>query len=156
MNYYRINRARPIPGRALPATVRITTDSFGDPFHSYLQADGQWALCGGRGRCRECLKDEAMESTIKRLGTAMSKAFGRDHMQHLDPDDTIWHDPRHKNNPDRGRNLREHLEVESLAACIECEFRITVPDQALLGNPAVKHVVALIDQLVASRDASPH
>lgn len=34
--------------------IRLVSDSFGAPRHEFLQADGRWQRCGGKGFCREC------------------------------------------------------------------------------------------------------
>ena len=46
--------------------IRIVRTGMGERFHEFLQADGRWQRCGGKGRCRECIREALRRKALRR------------------------------------------------------------------------------------------
>lgn len=144
------------PMRPLPDGVRIDHDMFNRDAHYFRQAGGNWKPCGGRGRCRECNKDEAMKTTEQLLRETLADHFGRGTMLTMPDDAPIFDNPPPAAEQGGMRALGDADDQIELMVAIEQEFGILLPEQLGVGNPPIKDLVALIDSLLAVKNASPH
>jgi hypothetical protein len=133
--------------------VKLIIDSHGDTHHAFLEHNGLYRQCSGRGRCRECNKDEAMESTEKRLRDVLTEHFG-EYMQTLPLDEGVF--AQAKEDATGGRRLGDVEDMVDLMEAIEVEFRITFPLELLTGNPPLQAMIDLVDSIVAVTNGSPH
>lgn len=144
------------PTRPLPAGVRIDHDMFSRDAHYYRQPTGSWHPCGGRGRCRECNKDDAMKTTEQLLRETLADHFGRGTMLTMPDDMPIFDNPLPPAEQKGMRALGDADDQIELMISIEQEFGIALPAQLGLSNPPIKDLVALVDSLLAVKNASPH
>ncbi|OHT19926.1 hypothetical protein BHE75_01919 [Sphingomonas haloaromaticamans] len=46
--------------------VRVTSTSWNERRHEFLQADGYWKMCAGPGFCRECNREAIRNQAANR------------------------------------------------------------------------------------------
>lgn len=129
----------------MPDGIRITANPhFHNLQHEYLQADGRWLTCAGRGFCKMCNREEAMKTTTQRLREALVEHFGYAHLATINDDQGVF-DVEGADNSGR-RFLGDQSDRFEMLGCIEHEFDIALEDDAADGNPTISHLVALIDR----------
>jgi len=127
----------------MPEGVRITANPhFHNLQHEFLQANGRWLACAGRGFCRMCNKEEAMKTTMQRLREALVEHFGYAHLATRGDDEGVFDDAGEN---DGRRFLGDATDQSEMLCCIENEFGIVMADDAAHDNPSLSHLVALID-----------
>lgn len=152
-----IGNGRPRPARCiervLPDGVTIDRSFMGIERHAYRQHDGRLALCGGRGRCRECNREEEKMTTLERLREVLTDHFGDPHLKTIGFNVGLF--PTEPVNG--GRHLGDPADRIEVACVIDAEFQVDFPRECVLsGNPSLGELAALVDTLISSRNASAH
>lgn len=127
-------RCAPIPDRTFPAGVRRTTNGWGASFHEYLQADGRWAPCGGRGRCRECISEELAKSVEQRVRESLAERLGVDRLLTIDAAQAFFGGLVDDD---------EGTRTETLTG-LDYEFQIYLPESAVEGRVSVSSLVSAV------------
>lgn len=137
----------------LPDGVRRQANFLGEVAHETRQRDGSWTRCNGPDHCDECMKEEAMKTTIDRLREALEEHFGYAHLRRLPIDANLFADPPAETG---GRTLGDITDRYEMYQCVEAEFAIALPDEIPTGAVTLESLGNLVDSIVATRDASPH